>query len=226
MVQALQERPPYVTFETRPIEDRDGSIASGHYVGKDVDYAFITPAGSKDRIERVVKEWFAQLEVDVASERLPSEWLKHYKALYADFKAGDTVKPNGVPIRDWPGLSPATVKLLHSLQLFAIEDVAAANEETIGRMGMGGRALKQRAIDYLSASENVGKVAEAASSLRAEVESLRTTVAKQAEDNALLVKQVQAFLSAQTHAAQQGFQLPAVAAEAVSADDLGLGDKI
>lgn len=225
MVQALQERPPYVTFETRPIEDRDGSIASGHYVGKDVDYAFITPAGSKDRIERVVSEWFVQLKVDVASERLPAAWLLHYEALYRDFKAGDTVKPNGVPIRDWPGLSPSMVKLLQSLQLFAIEDVAAANEETIGRMGMGGRALKQRAIDYLSASENVGKVAEAASSLRAEVESLRATVAKQAEDNAALMKQVQAFLSAQTQVAQQGYQMPA-AAETVSADDLGLGDKL
>lgn len=194
MVQALAERPPFVAFETWPEEDRNASIQAGHYVGRDIDYAFITPAGSKDRIQRVVKEWFEQLAVDVQSERFPAEWLTHYRKMYEAYKAGETVVPNGMPLRDWPGLSPALLKTLNALNLFAVEDVAAANEETITRMGMGGRSLKQRAVDYLAAAKNVGKVAEDASAMRAMNERLQATVDTQAEQLAALQRQVAALV--------------------------------
>jgi hypothetical protein len=45
-------KPPYVRFEVRSVEDRTASIESGHYVGKDVIFAIVTPAGTRDRIER------------------------------------------------------------------------------------------------------------------------------------------------------------------------------
>lgn len=168
-VQMLEERPPYVMFDTVSVEDREATIAAGHYVGKDVDMAFITPQGSKDRIERVVSEWFQKLADDLASERVPKLWVESYKAAYASYKEGREGPANGTSIRDWPGLSPTIVRSLQSLHLLAIEDVATMNEEAIARVGMGARALKQRAIDYLAASNDVGKVAEEVSSLRAQL---------------------------------------------------------
>lgn len=216
MVQALQERPPYVMFEVRSIEDRQATIEAGHYVGKDVDYAFITPAGSKDRIEVVVKEWFEQLENDVKSDRLPPEWLSHFKQKYKDFKAGETEKPNGYPVVNWPGLSPTQVKQLHSLRLFAVEDVASMNEETIHRLGMGGRGLKQRALDFLATAKDVGQVAEAASALKIENEQLKTTVSTMSAQLETLTKQV----AAMAQAGQPMAQASAPAEDSISSDDL------
>ena len=54
-------KPPFVIFETRAVEDREQSIAEGHYVAKDVNYAIITPAGTKDRIEKVAEDFAAEV---------------------------------------------------------------------------------------------------------------------------------------------------------------------
>ena len=53
-MEAKQDRPPFVNFEVRAEEDRTASIEQGHYVAVDVDYALITPAGSRDCVERKV----------------------------------------------------------------------------------------------------------------------------------------------------------------------------
>lgn len=170
-MQAMEARPPYLTFETRSVEDREATIKEGHYVGMDVDFVLITPAGSKDRVERLVAEWLPQTRIEVEAERLPRAWAEHYAASYRAFKEGQELAVVGTPIQNWPGLSPTQFKTLQSLHIRAVEDLAQANAETIGRLGMGGHQLKQRAIDFLSASKDVGKVAEEASELRLQLEA-------------------------------------------------------
>lgn len=207
-------------FETKSVEDRAASIEAGHYVGKDVDYAYITPAGSKDRIERVVSEWLPQVRVDVEQGRLPQEWADHYNRIYRSFKEGTAAPVNGIPVKDWPGLSPSMFKTLQSLHLLAIEDVAAANEETIARLGMGGRALVQRARDYIAASKDVGQVAERASATAAELEASKAREASLREQVAAMQGQLAAL------AAGTGIQLDPLPGGGISLDDLGLGEPL
>ena len=88
MVQQLEERPPFVRFEVRAEEDRQASLEAGHYVGRDVHYALITPMGSKDCIERKADEWFDKLKQDVAEGRCPREWLAAFKEIYKDWCEG------------------------------------------------------------------------------------------------------------------------------------------
>lgn len=173
MVEVLKERPAYVTFEVRSIEDRNASIQAGHYVGRDVVYALITPMGSKDRIERVAEEWFAKLKKDVQDGRLPREWYQLYSGAYEDYIKGRETPVNGVALADWPAMTPTLRNTLTSIGVRTVEDLAAANEEVIKRMGMGGRAWKQRAIDYLTTAGDRGKTAEELSSLRAAKEVLQ-----------------------------------------------------
>lgn len=213
MVDKLEDRPPYVTFETESVEDREASITAGHYVGRDVDMVYITPAGSKDRIVRVVSEWFQKLADDLAAERVPREWVNAFKAAYEDYKAGRGPVANGIPILDWPGLSPSQVKTLQSLRLLAVEDVAAMNEEAIARIGMGGRALKQRAIDYLAASKDVGKVAEKASRMEAELQIERQRNERIEEKMAAMAMELQALKS-------QAPQGPALTSLGITSADL------
>lgn len=216
MVQALTERPPFVQFETRSIEDRDATIKAGMYIGNDVDYAIITPAGSKDRIERIVSDWFKKLHEDVQAQRVPDTWLRHFEATYDAWKKGQAAPVTGYPIKDWPGLSPSQVKSLQSLHLLAVEDVAAANEETLGRIGMGSRALKQRAIDFLAAANDFGKVAEKASALTVENIQMKSDMQAMAETMASMQAQLAALQGSNSTVNQQAL----AQSDSISAADL------
>ena len=56
----LAERPPYVVFETRPVENRTKTLEAnnGLPVYDDVAFVIITPPGSKDQIERIAAKLF------------------------------------------------------------------------------------------------------------------------------------------------------------------------
>lgn len=162
-----EARPPYVSFEVKAVEDRTASIERGHYVTKDVDYAIITPQGSKDRTEREVQDWFANLTEQAQQQRFPQEWLTHFRASYAAWKEGLEMPVSGTAILTWPVLSPSQVKSCIDARVRTIEDLAAANEETLARIGMGGRALKDKAVSWLSAASGNGKVTEELAALKA-----------------------------------------------------------
>ena len=53
-----EERPCYIEFELRAVEDRNASIEAGMPVYKDVEHAKLTPAGSQGNLvsEKVVTE--------------------------------------------------------------------------------------------------------------------------------------------------------------------------
>jgi hypothetical protein len=185
-----EARPPYVHFEYRPVEDRAASVAAGHYVAKDVAYAIVTPAGSRDRHEKIAEEWLDNMADQVRQERLPAEWLAHYRALYKAWKEGREAPENGTAIRNWPVASPAQVETLLNLRIRTVEDLATCNEEAITRMGMGGRALKQKAIDWLASAASNGKSVEAITTLRADFEALRLKAENLEARNAELERKI------------------------------------
>ena len=171
-METKQDRPAYVAFERRAVEDRAASIETGIYSTKDVDFALITPAGSKDRTERVVSEWLENLKQQSSEGRIPVEWHRAYKEAYAAWKEDRALPETGHPIVNWAVASPAQQKSLLDLHVRTVEDLASANEETLGRLGMGGRALKQRAVDFL-ASSTPGKLSGDLEVLRQENEALK-----------------------------------------------------
>ncbi len=173
MIKIAEARPPYVTFEYRAEEDRAASIEAGHYVSKDVPFVLVTPMGSKDRHESPADEWFARREQDAAEGRFPREWLSAFKGAFAEWKAGREIPLNGTSVANWPVASPAQVKLLLDLIVRTVEDLAEANEETLNRLGMGGRTLKQKAQDWLASANDLGKVSEQLAGLRADNEALK-----------------------------------------------------
>jgi hypothetical protein len=166
-MQVAEARPPYVTFEVRAVEDRAASIDSGYYKTRDVDFAFITPQGSKDRIEREVQSWFDNLGEQVQQQRFPAEWKRHFEEAYKAWKEGRELPLNGTPIVTWPVLSPSQVKALLDARVKTVEDLAGANEETLNRIGMGSRTLKDKAVSWMTAAGGTGKVAEEMNALKA-----------------------------------------------------------
>lgn len=192
-MQAAVERPPYVRFVLKPVEDRNESLAAGHYVARDEIFAIITPQGSKDLIERKATEWLEILRQQVAEQRYQPEWLRAHKEAFEAFKADREPPLNGTSIKMMTMLSPSQVEALMHLRVVTVEDLAAANEETISRIGMGGRALKQKAQEWLSSANGTGKQVERIVALQQENETLKETVTRQGEALKELQEQVAAM---------------------------------
>lgn len=185
-IQIADERPPYVTFEMVAEEDRAATLEKGHFVTRDVPYAFVTPSGSKDRIPRKVHEWFAMLETQVAEGRFPQTWLTAFRASFEAWEKGQELPLEGTAIVNWPAISPAQVKHLLNLHIRTVEDLAAGNEELIGRLGMGGRSLVMKAQEWLAAAKGAGKTAAELEKLRVENEGLRAQIESLTEKVQLL----------------------------------------
>lgn len=187
---AAEDRPPYVQFEIQTVEDRAASLEAGHYVVKDVVFAIVTPAGSKDRIPREANAWFEQLAQQVRENRFPAAWLQQYKAAYEAFKNDREPPLNGTSIRYLTVLSPAQIQACLNFSVKTIEDLATANEETLGRLGMGARMLKQKAVEWLESSKSVGQHVAKITALQQRNDELEATVQKQGEQIAELLSKV------------------------------------
>lgn len=186
-------RPAYVQFEVRAVEDRTASLESGQFVAKDVIYAIVTPAGTKDRLEKVADEWLLSVEEGVKQERIPLEWLNHYRMALKMFKESREVPEIGTSVTSWPVLSPAQVKLCLDANLRTVEEVAEATEEAVSRLGMGARALKAKAQAWLDSANTTGKVSAELESLRTAKEALETKNADLLERVKTLETQLEAF---------------------------------
>lgn len=171
-----QARPPFVEFEERAVEDRAETIAQGGLVMKAVDYAILHPLGSKDTIEKVATEWLDYIDRQAQRGEYPREWAKFFRDQYQEWKAGaDPSKVNGLHVRNWAAISRATAESLIAAGIRSVEDLAAAPEQALQRIGMGARDLKHRAQAHLDAAES-GKGAEELALLRDENANLKGEV--------------------------------------------------
>lgn len=166
-ISLMPARPPYVEFEERSEEDRSATIAAGRLVFREVDYAIVRQVGSKDSVEKVASEWLRDLEQLAARGAFPQEWSTAFRQKYEAWKQGRAAPVNGFPLREWPRISRAKAENYATLGLFTVEDIAAMNEPTMQKVGMGARADKDAAQAFLETRS--GEVnAEALAALRAE----------------------------------------------------------
>ena len=78
-------------------------------------------------------------------------WPKEYEA----FRAGIEVSPEGTPLEEWPILKRSQVLELKALGFKTVEHVRDMSDHAIQRVGMGGRALKDRALIFLDDAERI-----------------------------------------------------------------------
>lgn len=194
MITQMAERPPYVQFETRTAEDRDSSIREGRYIAKNVDYVLITPAGSKDIVERSAEEWLKEMNRKATQD--PPGYnpihAKHFNDLYEAWKENRELPESGTPIRGWQMLSPAEQENVISANVKTVEDLAVLNEQGLTRIGMGARALQSKAKDWLAAAQDTGKVSAELSSLKVKVEEQDRQIAELIQTNRELMAELKA----------------------------------
>lgn len=169
---AEEPKPPYVVFETRAVEDREASVEAGHYVTKDDIFVIVTPAGTKDRIEKRAEDWIKGLEEMAQQERIPAVWVSMYRNALKAWQENQSDPEFGTPIRNWSVASPSQIHAITAANIRSVEELAEATEEAISRIGMGGRALKTKAQAWLESSKGQGALAEELAALRTRNEEL------------------------------------------------------
>lgn len=185
--------PPYVRFETRAVEDGPASREKGYYVSRDIDIIIIVPRGSggKTTVEEPYDRWLRSVRntpfrhelragdanTPMSSARFPDEWIDKIQEAYAAWKKGQEIPESGTPLAQWGVASPAQREQLIRLHIFTVEQLAESTEEALQNFGLGGRALRQRARDFLATREGQAiKVSAEMAELRKQNESLQGQV--------------------------------------------------
>ncbi len=179
-----KDRPAYVRFDRLAVEDVLASAKAGHYVARDVDYALVTPAYSRDVFKSKVTSWLPELRRQANEGKIPQEWLTHYEAAYQAFQKGQAVPLTGTPIKGWGMISPAQQETLVQLMVLTVEDLAAMNAEGMRVIGMGAMALRDKAQAWLSQLHDKGPLTQEIAMVKAENVRLTGEVS-------LLTRQVQ-----------------------------------
>lgn len=171
-MEIAQARPPFVEFKQVAVEDRNASIEAGRRITKNVNMAFVMQPGSRDQVEKVAEEWIEQIKRQAYLGSYPETWAQHFEAKFKAWLAGIDGPLEGMPIREWPVLSPAEVENMLSAKVMTVEDLANLSEDAIANLGMGTRALRDKARAWLDAAVDTGKSAERISALEAQVSDL------------------------------------------------------
>lgn len=173
---------PHVRFETRSVEDRDRSIAQGHKAYKDVHWVIVTPPGGKDVREDIAESWLDKIDAQAQVGQYDYEWAKEFRRMYAMYVDGLELPVSGTPLRMCTTMfSPAEIANCTAVNVHTLEDLAAANEEALGRIGMGSRALKTRAQEAIKAGD--GKE----SAMKVEALTIENAALKQKVDDLIAV---------------------------------------
>lgn len=187
-VMERREIPAIVTFHKVAKEDPRASLAAGHYVAVDVDYAHVTPPYSKDVNKFKITTWFANMENDVKSGRMPRRWYDDYKAQYEAWQRGQELPPNGTPIRGWGVIGPAEQETLIRMKILTVEALALVNDEGVKAIGMMGLDLKNKAQAWIATMRDKGPVVMENAALKREVQGLKNQVANLTAQNEELRK--------------------------------------
>lgn len=177
------ERPPYVVFEQRAVEDRIATIANGHYTTKDVDFAIITRPGSRDSHEKEAEVWLRELGEKARLGNAPVAWYSAFEAAYAMWKKGLDTPLNGTPIKGWPVLSPAAQENLIRAGFLTLEDLAATADNQLSNIGTGALSYKLKAVAWLEQASSKGVASEKIADLSQKVSDLTTLVQGLMEEN-------------------------------------------
>lgn len=174
-----QPRLPYVQFRVEALEVKD---EDGHITYKNQYWADVVPAGGKDVVVKDAVEWIAELrrkgetrgpfDANAGEYRV---WHEHFHKAFEQFRAGEEMTVVGTPLRAILAFTKAEIAQAEGIRIYSLEDLAAANEEALRHMGIGARAMKDKAVQLL-ASKGENHLAEENAALRVRLEQMEARI--------------------------------------------------
>lgn len=183
---------PYVTFESKVVEDMRETRKQGRPVFRDQHYARITSPGTRDIHFEKLPGWWEKLDVDYRAGRVLPQWIDHWKRGYESFKQGQEIPLDGTPIRGWNMIPPSQQENLIRMNILTVEALANLTSDALSNVGMGALELKRRAEGWLAQSQDKAPLTIELAAIKGENDVLKATVANLTEKVAELAKQIEA----------------------------------
>ena len=178
----VKEKPPYVVFEYRPVEDRTQTIAQGRFIAKDVAFAKITRPGSRDTLEVEAESWLNQLKLKASRNEAPAEWATGFREMFERWKKGEDIPLEGTPLKGWPVISPAAQVLIGKAGFRTVEELASAGDAEVSQIGTGAIEFRNKAKLWLEQASGPGKLVERVNAMDVQLKQVLEINAKQAEE--------------------------------------------
>lgn len=131
----------YPQFILDQVQDNVASEREGRPIFREVERVEIVIPGGASLTKHVAN----------VTDEHRQRWPKEYEA----FKQGHEVSPDGTPLEEWPILKRSQVLELKALGFKTVEHVRDMSDQSIQRIGMGGRTLKERALIFLDDAERI-----------------------------------------------------------------------
>jgi hypothetical protein len=147
-------------------------------------------AASSTVVHELVREFDEETKiVPVRREPMYSKYKRQIEAFLSDSDDPDLI---GTPLDAWPALDVAMVASLKESRIYTVEGLASLSDGKLGLLGMGGRALRDKAKAFLEVSAGnapTERLAGELSRANEEIERLNATI-KELPDVAVLQSRI------------------------------------
>ncbi len=124
-------------FYIEPVQNKAASEAAGRPIFRDTEFVEIRIAGDK---------------FTVVVRKVSDEDKARRPQAYEAFQNNQKQALEGTPIEQWPIMTPAKVSELKALNILTVESLAELPDGRLGRLGMEGRELQNKAKAFLSSA--------------------------------------------------------------------------
>lgn len=174
----MKERPPLVRWEERELGlDQAATEREGRPIPRLLVMACITPAGSKDIVEKIATEWLDQIHRQAMNSQYPLEWSRYFRASYDEWLKGNELPREGTPLKTWSMLTKVQITPLLAAGVTTVEDLAEVPDSGLQILGLGGRYARDLARGWITEAKDKGINAKALADANAKIEQQDQTIA-------------------------------------------------
>jgi hypothetical protein len=152
------------------------SEKEGRPIPRVVIMACITPAGSKDCVEKIAEEWLAQIKRQALNGTYSLEWSQFFHASFEEWKKGNELPREGTPIITWAMATNEARKRLRALGITTVEDLGEIPDSNLGGIGLDGRYLRDLARGWITEAKDKGANAKALADANVRIADLESSI--------------------------------------------------
>lgn len=156
-------------FKTTAMQNLRKTAEEGRPIFDDVEVVELHYPGSKNVGAYHATDFSHWADDPLSGGQVKISYAERFMRQYQQFKMRVTQTKSGTPLANAAFLTPARQAELKALNVYTVEALAAVDGQELKNLGMGGRELKNQAIEYLEES----KTGAGSAKLQAEIDALK-----------------------------------------------------
>lgn len=170
----------FVEWELRAVEDKAATEREGRVVYRDEEWGNVHKKGELGHV----------IPYRVRDLKKNHVLWPHVSNSYEAWKAGQDAPIEGTPLKEWPLATAAQIRNCAGMNVLSVEDLANLADGALRFIGGEAVALREKARNWLNASNDAGKAAAQITRLEAENEKLSEMVRNLTESVELLRREI------------------------------------